>query len=311
MSRDSASLDDVVAFVEVVARGGFGAAAQRLGLSTSVVSKRVSALEERLAVQLLVRTTRKLALTDAGKHFYEEVRHLPRLVAEAEARLQQAVEEPRGRLRVLMPTYFASAGVQHGVIPAFLEAHRDVRLDVEIVSDPIAHLAEDFDVFVAGKLPHERFPDTSMLVRHLFRFHGELYASPKYLEARGTPTHPRELADHDCLSYPSRDWSFVDPESGEPFVVSTKGSLTTNSNAVLWAATMRGLGIAHSFPYFFDTELERGQVVRVLEDWTRGSYVDVHVLQPPTRFVPPATRAFIDALTAHFGASSGAGSSAS
>jgi DNA-binding transcriptional LysR family regulator len=304
VSRDSASLDDVVAFVEVVARGGFGAAAQRLGLSTSVVSKRVSALEERLAVQLLVRTTRKLALTDAGKHFYEEVRHLPRLVAEAEARLQQAVEEPRGRLRVLMPTYFASAGVQHGVIPAFLEAHRDVRLEVEIVSDPIAHLAEDFDVFVASKLPHERFPDTSMLVRHLFRFHGELYASPKYLEARGTPTHPRELVDHDCLSYPSRDWSFADPESGEPFVVSTKGSLTTNSNAVLWAATMRGLGIAHSFPYFFDTELERGQVVRVLEDWTRGSYVDVYVLQPPTRFVPPATRAFIDALTAHFGASS-------
>ncbi|MCB9601616.1 MAG: LysR family transcriptional regulator [Sandaracinus sp.] len=300
MSRTNGSLDDVVAFVEVVAQGGFGAAAQRLGLSTSVVSKRVSALEERLAVQLLVRTTRKVVLTDAGRHFYEEVRHLPRIVADAEARLQSVVDEPRGRLRVMMPTYFGGAGIQHDVIPSFMEAHRDVTLELVITTDPTQHLSEDFDVFVAGKLPHDRFPDTSMRVRHLFRFPGELYAAPSYLEEHGTPKHPRDLIDHDCLSYPSRDWSFVDPETREPFVVSTKGSLTTNSNAVLWAATIRGLGIAYSFPYFFGHERNVGKVVRVLEEWTRESYVDIHVLQPPTRFVPPATRAFIDALVAHF-----------
>jgi DNA-binding transcriptional LysR family regulator len=295
----SSTFDEIAAFVEVVEKGSFRGAAAHLGLSTSVVSKRIRALEERLQTQLIQRTTRKLSLTQAGELFYGEVRKIPVVVAAAEERVRDFAGRIEGSLSVVMPTYLESRELHDIVIPAYLAAHPGIDLQLQIVTNPFERAGDDFDLIVAGRLPHARFPDTSLIGRRLLKFRGALFVSPAYLEHHGGPSHPAELDRHNCLSYPNREWHFTEP-SGKPVIVTARGSLRTNSNQLLRAATVAGLGIAYSFPVFFADDLRAGRVVRLLDEYTARSFVDVHVFYPGTRFVPRRTRAFIDALVAHF-----------
>ncbi len=295
------TLDDVATFTEVVRRGSFKDAAQVLGVSRAAVTKRIQGLEARLEVQLIHRTTRSLRLTDAGQAFFDNVADVPERVEAAIEQAREVSSEPRGRLRVAMPNYFSGAGLQYEAVPAYIAAHPDVVLEIEIMRDPSEHFDAGFDVVVAGKRPHRRFEDTSMRGRQLLRFPVGLFAAPSYLERHGRPSHPAELRAFDCISYTARDWYFETPD-GEPIVVHTRGPLTSNSNALIWAATMKGLGIAYAFPIFFDTEVEAGEVETLLEDFTEHAYVDLYVFHPAARYVPRRTRAFIDLLVEHFGA---------
>lgn len=297
------SIEEITAFVEVVERRSMSAAAAAMGVAPSIVTKRIQALEARVGTVLLARTTRRINLTDQGRLLYDEVRDVPRRLMEAEERVREQASAPQGRLRVIMPSWFASSGFHHEVIPSYLEAHPDVQLDLTISTDPIEQVgSRDFDLLVAGRFPHQRFPDTALVRKRILKFKGGLFAAPSYLAARGTPQHPRDLEGHNCLSYANRDreWHFVGPKAA-PIVIRTQGSLTTNSNAMLYAATMRGLGISYSFPYFFDRELAEGRVAQVLEEFTRGSYFDVSIFYPGTRYLPRRTKDFIDVLAAHFG----------
>jgi DNA-binding transcriptional LysR family regulator len=293
-------LEEHVAFITVVERGSFSGAAKALGLAPSQITKRIQSLEQRLKVQLVLRTTRKVALTDAGRLLYESVRDVPSIVSEAEDRARSAATAARGRLRVIMPSYFASSGFHHEVIPTFLERYPEVQLDISIVGEPLDHLGADFELLVAAKAPHERFPDTGCVHRRLLEFYGALFATPTYLAARSAITHPRELEAHNCLSYPRRRWYFVDPDSGAALMVPTVGNLTSNSNAMIYAALMRHQGVAWSVPYFYDRELSEGTVVTVLDRWTRAASLDMHIFYPPGRYVPRRTRGFIDALNTYF-----------
>lgn len=293
------SLDDIAAFVAVVEGGGFTAGAERLGLSPSVLSKRVRALEERLETQLIIRTTRRLELTDAGEVFYADVAGVPARLRDAEERARSLSGAVRGRLRVVLPTYFESDVLHDVVVPEFLEAHPEVELTVVIAADPARRFHESFDLLVAGRLPSRRFPDTSLITRHLLQLPGALYASPAYLERHGAPSHPEELASHNCLGYLNPEWHFTDA-AGRSFFLRASGSLATNSNAMLRAATVRGLGVTYSFPVYFAEDEREGRVVRILEEFTASSYVDLHIFYPQAEFVPERTRAFIAALTAAF-----------
>jgi len=293
------SLDDIAAFVEVVTCGSFRGAARSLGISPSAVSKRVSALEQRLEVQLLHRTTRRLQLTHAGERLYERLRHIPGSVDEALEQVRDETGRATGTLRVVMPTYFENPTLHEQLVPAFLRAHPDVALTLTMVPNPVEHVDRSFDLLVAGRLPHRRFPDSSVIGRRLLKLPGGLYATPEYLTRHGAPAHPRELAGHNCLGYLNPEWHFVQPD-GQPFVFQARGNLRTSSNQALHAATLAGLGIAYSFPSFFDEDRAAGRVRQVLADYTDGAYVDIHVFYPGARFLPLRTRAFIDALLAHF-----------
>lgn len=293
-------LEEHIAFIAVVERKTFSAAAHALGLAPSQITKRIQALEQRLQAQLVRRTTRSVTLTDAGRSLYESVRDVPAIVSEAEDRAKSAVRAAHGRLRVIMPSYFASSGFHHEVIPAYLTRYPDVQLDVAIVGEPLEHLDDEFELLVAGRAPHERFPDTTCVHRKLLEFHGAIFATPEYLERRGAITHPRQLESHNCLSYPRRRWYFVDPDSGSPLSIDTRGNLTSNSNAMIYAALVRHQGVAWSVPYFFDRELEEGRVVTVLDAWVRAAYLDMHIFYPPGRYVPRRTKGFIDALAEYF-----------
>ncbi len=295
------SLDDIAVFVEIVDQGSFRAAARRLGLSPSAVSKRLSALERQLEVQLLQRTTRRLSLTQVGELLYERVRDIPGELAAAEERLREASGRVAGVLRVVMPTYFESEPMYDRVIPGYLAAHPEVRLDLVLAADPFAHLNEEFDLLVAGRLPHQRFPDSSAIGRRLLRMRGALFATPAYVERHGRPRRPEDLGAHNCLGYHNPLWHFTAP-GGPAMLHRADGNLRTNSNRLLRAATLADLGITYSFPAFFADDLRAGRVVRLLDEYTAGSFIEVHGFYPPTRYVPLRTRTFVDALLEHLSA---------
>jgi DNA-binding transcriptional LysR family regulator len=291
------SLDDIAVFVEIVDQGSLRGAARRLGLSPSAVSKRLSALEARLELQLLLRTTRKQSLTQAGELLYEQVRTIPRDLAAAEEQLREATGRVQGVLRVVMPTWFESAVLYDRVVPAYLDAHPRVRLDLTLAADPLTHLDGEFDLLMAGRQPQQRFPDSSAVSRRLIRIRGALFATPAYLERHGRPEHPDQLKDHNCLGYPNPLWHFTAPD-GQALVHRAEGNLRTNSHQLLRSATLAGMGITYSFPAFFDDDLRSGQVVRLLDDYTAGSFIEVHAFYPPARYRPVRTKAFVETLLA-------------
>lgn len=295
------SLDEIAVFVEVVDRGSFRGAAQRLDLSPSAVSKRISALEQRLQVQLLQRTTRRLSLTQAGELLYEQVHTIPGDLVAAEERLREAEGLVSGALRVVMPSYFESDLLYERVIPDYLARYPAVSLTLTVVDDPVARLRESFDLLVAGKLPHQQFPDSTAVGRSLFNLGGALFATRDYLDRHGRPEHPRDLADHNCLGYLNPLWHFTEPD-GAPFVHHAEGNLRTNSNRLLRAATLGGQGIAYSFPIFFAEDLREDRVVRVLDAYTADSFVALYVFYSAARFVPQRTRTFVDTLVRHLSA---------
>ncbi len=288
-------LDDLVVFACVVERGSFAAAAARLGLSASNVSKRVAALEADLDLQLLRRTTRSCTLTDAGRVLYEQVSDLPARVAEAERSVRGLASTPAGRLAVVVPSWFSSSRLRDEVVPAYLLAHPQVTLELTVVDDPIGALTTEYDVLVAGKLPDAHFPDSSLMGRRLAKVPATLVAAPSYLEARGRPERPADLALHACLSHPRRDWRFVGPD-GDLEVVEVHPRLTTNSNDVLRTATLSGLGVAYSLAFVFDADVAAGQVVRLLPEY--AAHVELFAFHPPTRHLPAKVGAFIAALAA-------------
>jgi DNA-binding transcriptional LysR family regulator len=292
------SLDDIGIFVAVVDQGSFRGAAKRLDLSPSAVSKRLSALEQRLQVQLLQRTTRRLSLTQAGELLYEQVHAIPDALAAAEERLREAEGLVSGALRVVMPSYFESDLLYERVIPDYLDAHPAVSMTLTVVDDPLARLGEAFDLLVAGKLPNQKFPDSSAVGRRLLRLRGALFATSTYLGEHGRPEHPRDLASHNCLGYLNPQWHFTEPE-GTSFVHTAEGNLRTNSNRLLRAATLADQGIAYSFPVFFQRDLAEGRVETLLDEYTAESYVALYVFYPAARFVPRRTREFIDTLVRH------------
>ena len=188
--------EDLQAFVAVVEAGSFTAAAERLDAAKSAVSRRVSALEERLGVQLLRRTTRTLNLTDTGRSFYE---HSARILAdldEAESAVQHEHGELRGTLRIALPMSF---GVRHMCKPiaAFSRLHPQIRFDLNLNDRRVDLLEEGLDLAI--RIGHLK--DSSLIARKLFDANTVVCASPHYLKTHGTPESPEDLRNHDCLVY--------------------------------------------------------------------------------------------------------------
>lgn len=295
------SLEELEAFVAVVAHGSFAGAAAALGLSAPMVTRRIQALEARLATQLLRRTTRRVSLTDAGQAFHQRVAAIPARVAEAEEVARETHARAEGQLRVIMPTFFASSGFHHAVIPRYLARHPGVHLTLRIVPEPLDHLREDFDLLVAARVPGQRLPETSLVRRRLLRFREAIFASPAYLAKHGEPRRPEDLAAHNCLSYPGRVWHLADPETRAPISLPVRGTLTSNSNAMLYTGVLHGVGIAYMAPYFFGDEEADGRVRRVMERYTRHAAREIQLYYPAQRYRPRRARDFAEELVAHFG----------
>jgi DNA-binding transcriptional LysR family regulator len=290
-------LGDLIAFTTVVESGSFTAAAERLDANKSAVSRRLSALEKRLGVQLIRRTTRSLNVTETGQSFYERAARILADLEEAESAVAQAHGELRGRLRIALPLTF---GVLHMCTPIdeFNRKHPNVIFDLDLSDRRVDLLQEGIDVAVRiGRLE-----DSSLIARKLFDTRTVVCASPDYLEEHGRPKTPDELADHDCLVYsnlrePDR-WRWID-EHGESRQVDVRVRMSANSGDLLGNAAADGLGIVMQPTFIAHRHVRSGALQPILTDvdWPGPSAWAVY---PPARHLSYRVRAFIDFLADYF-----------
>jgi DNA-binding transcriptional LysR family regulator len=283
------------AFVRVAEARSFSEAARRLGQSKSVVSRQVAALEEELGARLLTRTTRSLALTEAGRTYFERAARILADVDEADASVSLLAGAPRGRLRVNAPMSF---GFLHLApqLPLFMERYPEVEVDMAMNDRMVDLVEEGFDVAVriTGRLP-----DSSLVARKLAPVRMAIVASPDYLARRGEPASPEELAGHDCLLYTSDQWQLTGLD-GKPRPVHVRGRLRANNGDALRAAALAGLGLALLPTFIVGRDLQDGTLVPVLCNHIPCQST-LYAVYPEVRQLSPKVRAFVDFLAAQLG----------
>ncbi|HSX63113.1 MAG TPA: LysR family transcriptional regulator [Pseudoxanthomonas sp.] len=285
-------LNDIALFVQVVRSGSFAEAARQLGVPPNTLSRRVQQLEERLGTRLLQRSTRKLALTQAGLAFHDRCAAAVDGLAEAGQDLMSGSQEPRGLVRVAAPADFFDFFPMEWVAE-FLAAHPRVRLDF-VLSDAKADLiAERIDMaFRGGPLQ-----DSSHVGRQLLDAGSDgMVASPAYLAARGMPGALQDVANHDCVafSHPSgyTPWRLLNRDGIEE-EIQIAARVSGNTAQALRRAAVAGLGITLLPHAIVRQDLQAGRLLPVLPQYQRRGY-GLHVLYPSRRHLPLAVSAFID-----------------
>lgn len=275
-------------FVRVVETGSFSAAGRDLRIGQPAVSKLVAALEERLAVRLLVRTTRRLQPTEAGQAYYERARHAIAEADEADSAARGLGSGLQGRLRVCAPLTFARLNIAPQ-IGSFLDAYP--LLSVEMVMDDrsIDLLADNIDLaFRLGDLP-----DSSLTARKLAEAQRFIVASPAYLARHGTPTIPSDLLGHEALVYAQQiggsDWRLT--RGSASLSVAVRGRLSFTAAEGVREGALAGLGIAIVSKWMMGAELASGAVVPLLPDWSLTP-MPLWAVHPAGRFQSAKARAF-------------------
>jgi DNA-binding transcriptional LysR family regulator len=290
------------AFVATVGANGFAAAARALDVPRSKVSKQIQALEEAIGVQLLQRTTRSLHLTEAGAEYYDACRDVIASLDEAEQRARTGMGEIRGVLRVNAPMSFGLSRLGP-LIPRFNELHPNVELQVVLSDQQVDPVKGGFDVTIRIA----SLPDSSMVARSLAPAPRIMVASPAYLEREGTPQTPKDLANHQCLSYGylQSGVSLQLCNGKETQRVTVSGPLHANNGDILAQAAVAGMGIALLPNFIIERAVADGRLVPVLCDW-QAPAISVNAVYPSSRRVPMKTRAFIDFLVQELSVESGA-----
>lgn len=288
---------ELKAFVAVVERASFARAAEHLGLSPSALSQTIRALETRLGVRLLNRTTRSVAPTAPGSTLYERIAPLFKELAEASAQASAAAGRTGGTLRI-NTLGMAARQLIAPRLARFHRMHPEVVLDL-VVDDALTDIVAgrfDAGIRVGGRLEKDMIavrltPDVQMLA----------VASPQYLAQRGTPRTPADLHQHACINWrlqaDGQAWRWTFHKKAKAMDIAVEGPLITNQAELGVAAALQGLGIAYAFEREqVDAALAKGRLVQVLADWsiTRPGLFLYH---PSRRQVPVALRAFIDCLT--------------
>jgi len=258
--------EDIQAFITVVDAGSFTAAAERLGSAKSAVSRRVSALEERLGVQLLHRTTRVLNLTETGRSFYNHGTRILADLEEAEAAVQQEHGELRGTLRLALPLSF---GVRHmcGPIATFSKLHPKVKFDLDLNDRRVDLIEDNFDL----ALRIGRLTDSSLIARRLFDVRAVVCASPHYLNVHGVPQTPDELQDHQCLVYSNLsdpDKLNYEDRGGNEGTVKITPHMFASSGDFLSNAAAHGMGVVIQPTFIASAAIRSGNLKPILTDYS-------------------------------------------
>ncbi|MBX2810393.1 MAG: LysR family transcriptional regulator [Myxococcales bacterium] len=284
--------EDLVSFVSVAEEGGFSAAAMKLGLTKSTVSKRISRLEGRLGVRLFRRTTRALHLTDVGSRLLGRAQAIAEAAREAEAEVHDTQAGVRGRLRVNAPVSF---GLRHvtPVVSDLAKKHPELEVELDLSDRRIDLISEGYDsVIRVGDLD-----DSSLIAKKLTQVRFRVVASNEYLEQHGQPRSPDQLTKHHCLLFryqaSGNHWLF---KTGDRTMrIPVRGPLLSNHGEVLLDAALQGLGIA-MLPSFIVDDAVRAGDLQVLFSRSCRLEVGVYALLPPGRRTPNKVSMFVDAL---------------
>lgn len=287
-------LERMAIFARVVEARSFSAAARRLGMSKSLVSKHVTRLEQSLGARLLNRTTRTMSVTEIGAVFYEHCARILEEMEEAKLAVGRLHSEPRGTLRMSASVAFGTLHVAPA-LPAFLARHPALSIDMTI-SDRFVDLADEgYDV----ALRIAKDPGQNLVARRLAPVNRKVCATPEYFAAHGVPRTPIDLVGHNCLTYTYlHQWRFRGPD-GELSVPAT-GNLTLNDDEALWQAVLGGLGLALLPTFIVGTDLQAGRLQSVLSEYIALER-DIFAVYLPNRHLSPKVRVFIDFLVERFG----------
>ncbi len=288
------NLADMDIFARIVTAGSMSAAARELGFSPAVISKRMKRLEERLGTRLLHRTTRQIAMTEAGQGFYERVVAILASAEEAEAWVARRSSVARGVLRVSAPTSFGRLHIAPH-LRAFLDSHPDLTVELVLSDAFVDIVGEGFDLAIRIA----DLQDSSLVARRLAPNHRVLCASPVYLAAHGTPETVADLARHRLLAHNADQWRLEGPAG--PTTVRIDSPLKTNSSEVVREAVIAGVGVALRSTWDVGPELRSGALLRLLPGHGGSRRVAIHAVYPSRRHLAQKVRVFIDALAELYG----------
>ena len=291
-------LNDMALFVEVVKARSFRRAAETIGIPNSTLSRRISGLEKAIGLRLLHRTTRRIEPTEAGQLYYERCRRIVDEARLAHEQLGEMLAQPSGVLRASLPVDFAIIHMAP-LIADFSRLYPGISFELDITPRKVDLVTEPFDVAIRmGKQPA-----STLIARQVASLPRYLYASPRYLERAGAPSHPAELAQHDCLRMPSATtadgsaWTLHD--GAETIEVAVGGRFLLNSIGMVRRLAMLDLGLALMPKEIVADDLAEGRLCRVLPQW-QGAPVPVYAMTE-TRLLPAKTQRFIEFLRERLG----------
>jgi len=279
-------------FVTVVECGSFSLASQKLGLSKSAVSKRITLLEQSLGIQLLHRTTRSLSLTEAGARYFDYVRPAVKLAEEGLDAISELQQAPQGNLRIAVPMVFGRLHIAP-LIPEFLCRYPKIQLQMQMDDKTTDLIAGGFDLAIRiGDLP-----DSSLIARKIAPCLSVICASPEYLARHAAPQTPQQLSQHNCLFYSyfrdGVEWTFFSPQGTTR--IQPNGNYQVNNSDAIHQATLDGLGIANLPRFMVDADLQAGRLQALLADHPLPEH-GIYAVYPQRKYLPTKVSVLIEFL---------------
>ena len=284
-------------FAQVVESGSFAKAAERLNVSTSAASRHIADLEAHLQARLLNRTTRRVSLTESGRAYYERCVQLLGDLEEAEQEASRATVVPRGTIRMTTSAVFGTRHVAP-VVAEFLAHNPGVRFDISLSERIVDLVEEGFDLGIRIGTPGS----DNLVARKLGETRIVPCAAPAYLEARGAPAVPEDLARHNCFTYeyvtPRNSWRFRDPR-GEERTVRVGGNLHSNNGDFVAEVAARGVGIVFEPAFIVGPEVRAGRLVPLLQDFEPAP-IPIFAVYPSRKHLSAKVRVFVEFLVRSF-----------
>ncbi|UXI02413.1 LysR family transcriptional regulator [Photobacterium sp. TY1-4] len=285
--------DDFLIFYHLIEQGSFSKAAEHIGLTKSVVSKRMTRLEEELGVQLLYRTTRKLTLTEAGEVFFSHAREVYVSVQNAEDAMSGLGERLSGTIRITVPTISGEL-ILPKAIAAFSDKYPDITIQMDLDNRFVDIVEEGYDLAIRTGM----LPDSSYIARRLVEAQWVICGAPAYFDRRKAPKSYQELDKHNCLAYSyqetgATEWLFHGKTG--PFTAKVQGNFSTNNASSLRSAALLGQGLVYVPRILVADDLARGELIEVLQDQV-AKRLGIYAIYPYTRQQPAKIRLFIEHL---------------
>ncbi len=283
------ALSNMHLFVEVARAGGFRAAAERLNMANSTLSRRIADLERDIGLRLFNRSTRRVELTEAGRLYFERCRRIIDEARLAHEELTDIVNQPTGLIRASVPVDFALVYLSE-ILAEFVRIYPGIRLDLDVTPRQSDLIAEPVDLTIRIGEPREQ----NLIARKLGASEMALYAAPEFLAAFGAPHAPRDLLNSNCLRIAERPWKLVNRGTGEEAIVVAAGNFTANNIGLLRRMALQGIGIGALPQELVEDDVKAGRLSPVLSDWNLPT-IPIHALTE-TKLVPAKVRVFIDFL---------------
>lgn len=292
------NINAIPIFISVIENGSFSHAAQKLGITKSAVSKRISQLEQNLGVKLLNRSTRKLSMTEAGERYFEHALNALQHASLAEDSATELQNTPKGTLNISTPMSFGHLHIAP-IIPLFLKKYPEIMIKMDMSDTWSDIIAEGYDIAIRGA---STLKDTTLIARKIAPLKSVLCASPEYIKLYGEPGQPADLIDHNCVLYSYSDvvneWQFI--KNDETETVRVKGNYQVNNSEALNTALCGGVGIGRLPTFVANENIKAGKLLPLLTDYDMAQKTAYAIFTEKT-FMPQKIRVFIDFLIEQIG----------